>query len=47
MESDQPSGSGSSDQSGCSSRKQAKTSVEYGGGDLFDLNLPAEVVERN
>lgn len=46
MESDQPSGSGSSDQSGCSSRKRARVGG-FGGGALFDLNLPAEVVERN
>lgn len=44
-EHDRPSGSGSSDDSGCSSRKRPRT--EGAGGGLFDLNLPAEVVDRN
>lgn len=42
-ERDRPSGSGSSDDSGCSSRKRAR--MESGG--FFDLNLPAEVIDRN
>ncbi|KAG2705567.1 hypothetical protein I3760_05G061000 [Carya illinoinensis] len=42
---DRPSGSGSSDESGCSSRKRARK--DGLGGGLFDLNLPAEVVDRN
>ncbi len=42
---DQPSGSGSSDENGCPLRKRAR---KDGLGDgLFDLNLPAEVVDRN
>lgn len=45
MESDQPSGSGSSDQRGCSSRKRSR--IGGFGGALFDLNMPAELVERN
>lgn len=45
MESYQPSGSGSSDQSGCSSRKRPR--MEKFGGAFFDLNLPAEVMEGN
>ncbi|KAI9128004.1 hypothetical protein K1719_000997 [Acacia pycnantha] len=40
-----PSGSGSSDDSGCPSHKRARK--EGAGGVLFDLNLPAEVVDRN
>ncbi|OIW08698.1 hypothetical protein TanjilG_03374 [Lupinus angustifolius] len=46
---DQPSGSRSSDDHGCSSRKRArKESVGGGsGGGFFDLNLPAEFVDRN
>ncbi|XP_074345303.1 putative E3 ubiquitin-protein ligase ARI2 isoform X2 [Apium graveolens] len=44
-ESYQPSGSGSSDQSGCSSRKKPR--MEKFGGAFFDLNLPAEVMEGN
>jgi ariadne-1 len=46
---DQPSGSGSSDESGCPLRKRArKDGLGDGLGDgLFDLNLPAEVVDRN
>ncbi|KAJ1382974.1 Zinc finger, RING-type [Sesbania bispinosa] len=42
---DRPSGSGSSDDSGCSSRKRARK--EGLGGGFFDLNLPAEFVDRN
>ncbi|XP_027354770.1 probable E3 ubiquitin-protein ligase ARI1 isoform X1 [Abrus precatorius] len=42
---DRPSGSGSSDDSGCSSRKRARK--ESVGGGFFDLNLPAEFVDRN
>ncbi|KAM3695227.1 hypothetical protein ACJW31_07G116600 [Castanea mollissima] len=42
---DRPSGSGSSDDSGCSSRKRARK--DSPGGGLFDLNLPAEVIDRN
>lgn len=42
---DRPSGSGSSDESGCSSRKRARK--DSPGGGLFDLNLPAEVIDRN
>ncbi|QHO55328.1 putative E3 ubiquitin-protein ligase [Arachis hypogaea] len=42
---DRPSGSGSSDDSGCSSRKRARK--EGLGGAFFDLNLPAEFVDRN
>ncbi|KAE8008459.1 hypothetical protein FH972_004970 [Carpinus fangiana] len=42
---DQPSGSGSSDESGCPLRKRARK--DGLGGGLFDLNLPAEVVDRN
>uniref|UniRef100_A0A2N9J2Z0 Ariadne domain-containing protein n=1 Tax=Fagus sylvatica TaxID=28930 RepID=A0A2N9J2Z0_FAGSY len=42
---DRPSGSGSSDESGCSSRKRARK--DSLGGGLFDLNLPAEVIDRN
>lgn len=45
VQSDEPSGSGSSDQSGCSSRKRARTG-ECKSAALFDLNLPAEV-DRN
>lgn len=45
LESSQPSGSGSSDQSGCSSRKRPRS--ENFGGAFFDLNLPAEVMEGN
>lgn len=44
-ESDQPSGSGSSDETGYAPRKRAKTNVP--GGGRFDLNLPADVVDRN
>jgi ariadne-1 len=41
----QPSGSGSSGESGFPLRKRAR---KDGLGDgLFDLNLPAEVVDRN
>ncbi|KAJ4836069.1 carbonyl reductase (NADPH-dependent) ari1 [Turnera subulata] len=40
---DRPSGSGSSDDSGCSSRKRARKD----GGGFFDLNLPAEILDRN
>lgn len=44
-EHDRPSGSGSSDDSGCTSRKRPR---EEGFGDgFFDLNLPAEVIDRN
>ncbi|GAV67119.1 IBR domain-containing protein [Cephalotus follicularis] len=42
---DRPLRSGSSDDSGCSSRKRARK--EGFGGALFDLNLPAEVIDRN
>ncbi|KAF7810951.1 putative E3 ubiquitin-protein ligase ARI1 isoform X1 [Senna tora] len=42
---DRPSGSGSSDESVWSSHKRARK--EEAGGGLFDLNLPAEVVDRN
>ncbi|XP_054786647.1 probable E3 ubiquitin-protein ligase ARI2 isoform X2 [Prosopis cineraria] len=42
---DRPSGSGSSDDIGCPSHKRARK--EGAGGVLFDLNLPAEVVDRN
>lgn len=42
---DKPSGSGSSEGGGCSSRKRARKGGV--GGGFFDLNLPAEVVERN
>lgn len=44
-ESDQPSGSGSSDETGYPPRKRARTNVP--GGGRFDLNLPADVVDRN
>lgn len=37
-------GSGSSDESGCSSRKRARK--DGVGGNFFDLNLPADVVDR-
>ncbi|KHN06149.1 Putative E3 ubiquitin-protein ligase ARI1 [Glycine soja] len=43
---DRPSGSGSSDDNGCSSRKRARKEG-LGGGGFFDLNLPAEFVDRN
>ncbi|KAJ7945984.1 RBR-type E3 ubiquitin transferase [Quillaja saponaria] len=42
---DRSSGSGSSEESGCSSRKRARK--EGLAGAVFDLNLPAEVVDRN
>lgn len=41
-----PSGLGSPDDSGCSSRKRARKEGSYGGA-FFDLNLPAEVIDRN
>ncbi|CAL0334149.1 unnamed protein product [Lupinus luteus] len=45
---DRPSGSGSSDDHKCSSHKRARTeSVGGRGGAFFDLNLPAEFVDRN
>ncbi|XAR72845.1 Ubiquitin--protein ligase [Bertholletia excelsa] len=44
-ESGQPSGSGSSDDSGCSSRKRPRR--DNLGGGMIDLNLPAEVIDRN
>lgn len=44
-ESDQPSASGTSEESGCSSRKRARKGSF--GGSLIDLNLPAEVIDRN
>ncbi|KAK9942323.1 hypothetical protein M0R45_007994 [Rubus argutus] len=44
-EPERPSGSGSSYESGCSSRKRPRK--EGPGGGFFDLNLPAEVVDRN
>lgn len=34
-----------SDEKGCSSRKRARAEVVT--GNFFDLNLPAEVVDRN
>lgn len=40
----QPSGCGTSDESGCSSRKRTRTDS---GGGFFDLNLPAELIDRN
>lgn len=40
---DRPSGSRSLDESGCSSRKRARKE----GGGFFDLNMPAEVMDRN
>ncbi|KAM7253542.1 hypothetical protein ACFE04_021696 [Oxalis oulophora] len=43
---DRLSGSGSSAESECSSRKRPRKDG-YGGGGLFDLNLPAEVIDRN
>lgn len=43
---DRPSGSGSSEDSGCSSRKRPRKEG-LGGGGFFDLNLPAEFVDRN
>lgn len=39
-----PSGCGTSDESGCSSRKRTR---EDSGGSFFDLNLPAELIDRN
>ncbi|KAL9296448.1 hypothetical protein ACSQ67_022344 [Phaseolus vulgaris] len=42
---DRPSGSGSSDDNGCSSRKRARK--DGLGGGFFDLNLPAEFIDRN
>lgn len=42
---DRASGSGSSDDNGCSSRKRARK--DGLGGGFFDLNLPAEFVDRN
>lgn len=42
---DRPSGSGSSDESGRPSRKRARK--DSLGGGRFDLNLPAEDVDRN
>ncbi|XP_059653950.1 probable E3 ubiquitin-protein ligase ARI2 [Cornus florida] len=44
-ESNQPSGPGSSDESGCSSRKRARKGTLCDG--MFDLNLPPEVIDRN
>lgn len=44
-EHDRPSGSGSLDDSGCSSRKRPRN--EGFGGGFLDLNLPAEVIDRN
>ncbi|KAI4298381.1 hypothetical protein L6164_031950 [Bauhinia variegata] len=44
---DRPSGSGSSDEIGCSSRKRARKEGVSASAGLFDLNLPAEVVDRN
>ncbi|XP_021804396.1 probable E3 ubiquitin-protein ligase ARI1 [Prunus avium] len=44
-EPEQPSGSGSSDESGCSSRKRARKGAL--GGGFFDLNLPAEVIDKS
>lgn len=44
-ENERPSGSGSSDDSGCSSRKRAKK--DGFGGSFFDLNLPAEGIDKN
>ncbi|KAJ4716447.1 RBR-type E3 ubiquitin transferase [Melia azedarach] len=42
---DRPSGSGSSDDSGCSSQKRARKEDFVGG--FLDLNLPAEVIDRS
>ncbi|KAG5625033.1 hypothetical protein H5410_010251 [Solanum commersonii] len=39
-----PSGCGTSDESGCSSRKRTR---KDSGGSFFDLNLPAELIDRN
>ncbi|XP_071935489.1 probable E3 ubiquitin-protein ligase ARI2 isoform X1 [Coffea arabica] len=44
-ESDQPSASGTSDESGCPSRKRARKGSF--GCSLIDLNLPAEAIDRN
>ncbi|KAK2665248.1 hypothetical protein Ddye_003822 [Dipteronia dyeriana] len=44
-ENERPSGSGSSDDSGCFSRKRAKK--DGFGPSFFDLNLPAEGIDRN
>ncbi|WOK98483.1 putative E3 ubiquitin-protein ligase ARI2 isoform X2 [Canna indica] len=38
-------GSSSSDDSGCSSRKRARTS-SHSGASFFDLNMPAEVIDK-
>lgn len=42
---DQPSASGTLDESGCSQRKRARKGSL--GSSLIDLNLPAEVIDRN
>lgn len=42
---DQPSDSGTLDESGCPSRKRARKGSL--GSSLIDLNLPAEIVDRN
>lgn len=42
---DQPSASGTLDESGCPSRKRARKGSL--GSSLIDLNLPAEIVDRN
>ncbi|XVE94091.1 hypothetical protein REPUB_Repub01dG0251000 [Reevesia pubescens] len=43
---DRPFSFGSSDDSDCPSQKRPKKESSYGGG-FFDLNLPAEVLDRN
>lgn len=43
---DWASGSGCAYESGCSSRKRARKEG-VGGAGFFDLNLPAEFVDRN
>lgn len=45
LEHDRPSGSRSSDDSGCSSQKRVRKEDCLSG--RFDLNLPAEVIDRN
>ncbi|KAF5814359.1 putative transcription factor C2H2 family [Helianthus annuus] len=45
-ESDRPSGSGSSDEIGFSSLKRARKDDRFGDS-MFDLNLPADVIDRN
>ena len=43
VEPDWPFGSGSWEESGCSSHKRPRKDYNLGGGGLFDLNLPAEL----